>query len=60
MMNRGHELLPKELLDILPALGAQDGKGDQAIVYSKFFTPDSNWTWLLLEYDPETRTDMVL
>jgi len=55
MMKRGHELLPKEILDQLPQLGAQDGKGDQAIVYAKFFTPDSQWTWLLMEYDPETQ-----
>lgn len=55
MINRGHELLPKMLLDQLPGLGTQDGKGDQAVVYAKFFTPDSDWVWLLLEYDPESR-----
>jgi hypothetical protein len=55
MMNHGHELLPKDIMDQLPSLGSQDGKGDQAIVYVKFFTPDSQWTWLLMEYDPKTQ-----
>jgi hypothetical protein len=60
MVNRKHELLPKELLDQLPLLGSQDGKGDQAMVYAKFFTPDSQWTWLMMEYDPTTQTGFGL
>lgn len=50
------KLLTKALEKQLPALYAQDGKGDEAIVYAKFFTPDSNWTWYATEYSPETGT----
>ncbi len=46
-------LLTKEIRDSLPPYGSQDGKGDAAIVYAKFFTPYSNWTWLVLEEDLE-------
>lgn len=48
------QLMTKETERQLPALYAQDGKGDDAIAYVKFFTPDSNWTWYATEYDPET------
>jgi len=42
---RGMKLLPKEIREQLPPLYAQDGKGGKAIVYVKYFTPDSQWTW---------------
>jgi hypothetical protein len=42
---RGMKLLPQEIRNVLPALRSQDGKGGKAVVYVKFFTPDSNWTW---------------
>jgi hypothetical protein len=41
------ELLTKELMRRIPK--CQDGKGDEAVVYAKFFTPDSNWTWYVTE-----------
>lgn len=47
-------LLTHKQLASLPDYGAQDGKGDQAIAYFKFFTPLSNWTWYVLEYDRES------
>jgi len=50
------ELLPKDVQDKLPPLHSQEGKGWDAIVQVKFFTPTSNWTWWATEYDPETRT----
>lgn len=46
-------LLTKEIIAQLPALYAQDGKGDESIAYVKFFTPDSNWTWYATEYSAE-------
>ena len=49
---RGMKLLPKELREKLPALYAQDGKGGKAVVYTKYFTPSSNWTWLATEGEP--------
>lgn len=33
----------------IPGEGAQDGLGLDAIVYAKFFTPDSDWTWYVTE-----------
>ena len=42
-------LLTKQIRSELPKLYVQDGKGDEAIVYVKFFTPDSNWTWYATE-----------
>jgi hypothetical protein len=48
---RGMKLLTQELLQKIPPLYAQDGKGGQAIAYTKYFTPDSNWTFWATEYD---------
>ena len=45
------ELLTGELRDSLPALYAQEADPDP-IVYAKFFTPDSNWTWWVTEGSP--------
>lgn len=42
------ELLPEELRKMLPPLYGQDGT-DDPIVYIKFFTPDSSWTWFVTE-----------
>ena len=50
---RGMKLLTQELLNKIPPLYAQDGKGGQSIVYTKYFTPDSSWTWYITEYDGE-------
>jgi hypothetical protein len=44
-------LLTKALKKIIPPLLSQDGKGDDAIIYAKFFLPDANKTWYVLEYD---------
>ncbi|MFC1675928.1 DUF2958 domain-containing protein [Planctomycetota bacterium] len=49
---RGMKLLPKEIREQLPSLYSQDGKGGKAVVYTKYFTPSSNWTWLVLEGEP--------
>jgi hypothetical protein len=48
------KLLTKALEKKLPAIYAQDGKGDNAKAYVKFFAPWTNWTWYVTEYDPET------
>lgn len=42
------ELLTAELRAKLPRLYAQDNVPDP-IVYVKFFTPDSSWTWFVTE-----------
>ena len=48
------KLLTKELLKKLPPIGhsIETKEEPQAIV--KWFTPDSNWTWYVTEYNPET------
>jgi hypothetical protein len=47
--------MTKEILAKIPALYAQEEKGDDAIVYVKFFDPCSQWTWFATEYSPEER-----
>jgi hypothetical protein len=51
----GYEFFPKDVADTLPPLYSQDGKGDEAVVYVKFFQPWGSWTWFATEYDPEDR-----
>ena len=51
------KLLTKEIRQKLPRLYGQDGMGEEAIVYAKFFTPDSNWTWFVLEGEPIVEND---
>ena len=46
------KLLIKEIRRKLPPLYSQDGKGGEAIVHVKFFTPDSGWTWYATEGEP--------
>lgn len=53
--NRGHKLLPAEIASKMPPLYAQDGKGNDAIIYVKFFSPYSGWRWYATEYDPVDR-----
>ena len=43
------KLLTKELEKKLPKLHSASNKA-----YVKWFTPDANWTWYVMEYDPET------
>jgi len=49
------KLLTKEIKDRIPALYAQDGKGDEAICHVKFFHACAHATWFATEYDPEER-----
>jgi hypothetical protein len=46
---RGMKLLTKEISGKLPPLYSQDSKGGKAVVYTKYFTPSSNWTWYVTE-----------
>ena len=45
------KLINKKIKNIIPKLHKQDSKGLNAVVYVKFFTPDSNWTWYATEFD---------
>lgn len=49
-----HDLMPVELAAAIPALYATEGASDPT-VHVKLFTPDSSWTWLVIEYDPNER-----
>jgi len=51
---RGMKLLTEKLRRKLPPLYSQDGKGGKAVVYTKYFTPSSNWTWYVTEGEPVT------
>ncbi len=44
------KLLTKEILKKLPKMYASENEKDP-MVWSKFFTPDSNWTWYIMEFD---------
>lgn len=48
---RRHKLMTAELRRLIPPLGGQESKGDQTVVYAKFFTPRSCWTWYVTEFD---------
>jgi hypothetical protein len=50
------KMLTKAILNKLPSLQAQDGKGDAAVAYVKFFSIRSDHRWFATEYDPETET----
>jgi Protein of unknown function (DUF2958) len=43
--------LTQELRRTLPPLYAQDKLGGDAVVYVKYFTPDSDWTFYASEFD---------
>ena len=46
-------LLTQEIRKKLPKLYEQEAKGGDAVVYVKFFTPWSSWTWYATEFDGE-------
>ena len=45
-------LIPKEILESIPNLYASTDTTDP-ICLVKLFTPDSNWTWYIIEYSKE-------
>jgi hypothetical protein len=51
-MKPAHILMPASAK--VPALYSSEGKPDPT-VRLKWFTPDSSWTWYVIEYDPEQR-----
>lgn len=55
------KLMTKELEKIIPDFySSEDVELDDKIVYAKFFLPDANWTWYVLEYDKESNTIFAL
>ena len=55
---RGHALMTKEVGEKIPALYANEHVPDYDSVPApaKLFSPFSNWTWYITEYDPVTGT----
>ena len=49
-----HELMPAWLAAQVPRLYTAEHASDPT-VYAKYFTPDSSWTWYLLEFDGRDR-----
>ena len=47
------ELLTKHPRKILPPIGGQEGRSE-LMAYVKLFTPWTNWTWYIAEYNPDT------
>lgn len=54
MPQEAYAYIPDSLARDIPKLYATE-KIDDPIVWVKLFTPDSNWTWYVLEFDPEER-----
>lgn len=53
MSGEAHVLIPKDAE--IPELYSQEFESNP-MCRVKLFTPDSNWTWYVIEYDPETKT----
>ena len=53
---RRHKLMTKELAETIPPLYANDGADDPDAVVArvKLFSPYSNWTWYITEWEAET------
>ena len=47
--DNAHDLMPAWLSAATPALYSQENVEDPTVC-AKFFTPDSSWTWYVLEY----------
>jgi Protein of unknown function (DUF2958) len=46
------KLLTKELIACIPGLyETEEVELEDKIIHAKFFTPWSNWTWYVIEYD---------
>ena len=50
--NRTQDLITKAILNKIPALYAQEGRGEDAIVYLKMYL--GSFTWFFTEFNPET------
>ncbi len=53
---RRHKLMTKELGETIPALYANENVEDydSVLAHAKLFTPFSNWTWYVTEWQAET------
>lgn len=55
------KLITKTVANSLPALNAtEQTPNEQKLVKAKLFCPWNNWTWYLLEYDPNEHKAFAL
>lgn len=52
--NPAHDYIPDEIVDQIPRLYATQ-HDDDPTARLKLFTPDSSWTWWIVEFDPDER-----
>lgn len=52
--NPAYDLMPADIAEKVPRLYATEKEADP-IAHLKYFTPDSSWTWYVIEYDPTQR-----
>lgn len=45
------KLITQEIRKLLPPLYGQESLGGKTIAYLKLFTPDSSWTFYIVEFD---------
>jgi hypothetical protein len=45
------KLLTKKISSKIPNLYEQEGKGENAVAYVKFFLPGTRWTWYVTEFN---------
>ncbi len=53
-LDDAHDLIPSELAATIPRLYAAEKEKDPT-AHLRWFTPDADWTWWILEYDPDER-----
>ena len=53
-LQNAHVLMPESIAETIPALYATETITDP-VAKVKWFTPDSSWTWYVLEYDPKEK-----
>jgi len=53
-VQNAHVLMPDSIARTVPPLYATEKEADP-VVQVKWFTPDSSWTWYVLEYDSKEK-----
>ncbi len=54
MKTEAHDLMPELLVQQISILGSTQEQ-DDPVAWMKYFTPDSSWTWYVIEFDPVDR-----
>ena len=52
---RGHKLMTVGVAETIPPIYTYaESSPEEAVVHAKLFSPYSNWTWFIMELDPDT------